>query len=269
MAANILDQIIKAKAARLVDLKLSVSTEDIEAKARKLPNPALNFLEILTAPKTSGSGGPGIHVIAEVKKASPSRGIIRDNFKPLEIAKAYLAGGASAISVLTEEDHFKGHDNYLRDISRSVALPTLRKDFIIDPYQVFEAKCLGASAYLLIVACLKPKVLAQLIALGPELGLTPLVEAHTEAEVKTALDAGASIIGINNRDLKTFNIDLQTSYKLRALVPDGIPVVAESGILSSADLKGLAEAGIQAALIGETLMRQKDVAAKLKEMLDF
>jgi len=150
-----------------------------------------------------------------------------------------------------------------------VALPTLRKDFIVDPYQVFEAKCLGASAYLLIVACLKPKQLTSLIALGKELGLTPLVEAHTEDEVKAAVDAGSTIIGINNRDLKTFHTDLQNTYKLRPLVPAGIPVVAESGINSAADLKALAEAGVQAALIGETLMRQKDVAAKLQEMLSF
>ncbi len=269
MAATILDKILKAKAARVVDLKLSVSSEDMEAKARKLPAPELDFLAILSAPKTSSSGGVGIHVIAEVKKASPSRGVIRQDFKPIEIAKAYLAGGASALSVLTEEDHFMGHDKYLRDISRAVALPTLRKDFIVDPYQVFEAKCLGASAYLLIVACLKPKQLTSLIALGKELGLTPLVEAHTEDEVKAAVDAGSTIIGINNRDLKTFHTDLQNTYKLRPLVPAGIPVVAESGINSAADLKALAEAGVQAALIGETLMRQKDVAAKLQEMLSF
>jgi indole-3-glycerol phosphate synthase len=269
MAATILDKIIKAKTARLADLKKSVSPEDMEAKARKLPAPELDFLAALTAPVKSASGGAGIHVIAEVKKASPSRGIIRQDFKPLEIAKAYLAGGASALSVLTEEDHFMGHDKYLRDISRAVALPTLRKDFIVDAYQIFEAKCLGAGAYLLIVACLKPKTLADFIALGKELGLTPLVEAHTEDEVKAAVDAGAPIVGINNRDLKTFHTDLQTTYRLKPLVPAGTPVVAESGILSAADLKALADAGIQAALIGETLMRQKDVTAKLREMLSF
>lgn len=269
MAPNILDKIIKAKIDRLVDLKASVSAEDMEARARKLPGPELNFLTAITAPKTSTSGGPGIHVIAEVKKASPSRGVIRQDFKHLEIANAYLAGGASALSILTEEDHFMGNDKYLREISRSVPLPTLRKDFIVDAYQVFEAKCLGASAYLLIVACLKPKQLANLIALGQEIGLTPLVEAHSEEEVKAALDAGAPVIGINNRDLKTFFTDLQTTYRLRPLVPAGIPVVAESGISTAADLKGLSEAGVQAALIGETLMRQKDMTAKLQELLNF
>jgi indole-3-glycerol phosphate synthase len=267
--ANILDKIIKAKTARLADLKTAVSPEDIEAKARKLPPPALDFLTALTAPKTSASGGPGIHVIAEVKKASPSRGVLRDDFKPLDIAKAYHAAGASALSILTEEDHFQGHDRYLRDIARSVALPALRKDFIIDPYQIFEAKVLGASAYLLIVACLKPKLLAGMIALGAELKLTPLVEAHTEDEVKAALDAGAPIIGINNRDLKTFHTSLETTYRLRPLIPDGTPVVSESGIFKKEDLKALAEAKVQAALIGESLIKQKDVGAALKELLSF
>ncbi|HKP95063.1 MAG TPA: indole-3-glycerol phosphate synthase TrpC [Fibrobacteria bacterium] len=269
MPSNILDKILKAKAARLADLKGDVSLADIEAKARGLPPPALDFLAALAAPKTSASGGQGIHVIAEVKKASPSRGVIRDDFKPLEIAKAYQAGGASALSVLTEEDHFQGHDRYLRDISRNVGLPTLRKDFIVDPYQIFEAKVLGASAYLLIVACLKPKQLASMIALGAELKLTPLVEVHTEEEVKVAVDAGSPIIGINNRDLKTFLTSLETTYRLRPLIPDGTPVVSESGIFKKEDLRALAGAGIQAALIGESLIKQKDVKAALAEILSF
>ena len=269
MANNILDKIIKAKVLRLAELKGAVSPEDIEAKARRLPPPALDFLAALSAPKTSASGGAGIHVIAEVKKASPSRGVLRDDFKPLDIAKAYQSAGASALSVLTEEDHFQGHDRYLRDISRNVALPTLRKDFIVDPYQIFEAKVLGASAFLLIVACLKPKQLKDMVALGAELNLTPLVEAHTEDEVKIAVDAGSPIIGINNRDLKTFHTSLETTYKLRPLIPAGTPVVSESGIFKKEDLKALAEAKVQAALIGESLIKQKDVAAALKELLSF
>lgn len=269
MAITILDKILIAKAARLVDLKKSVSAEDMEAKARGLPPPQRNFLAALTAPITSASGGVGVHVIAEVKKASPSRGVIRTDFKPLEIAKAYQAGGATALSVLTEEDYFQGHDRYLRDISRGVELPTLRKDFITDSYQVYEAKVLGASAYLLIVACLKPKALADLIALGAELGMTPLIEAHTEDEVKAALDAGAPLIGINNRDLKTFHTDLQITFKLRPLVPDNIPVISESGIFKPADLKALADAKVQAALVGESLMKQKNVEVALKELLAF
>jgi indole-3-glycerol phosphate synthase len=241
----------------------------MEAKARGLPAPARNFLEALKAPIASASGGPGVHVIAEVKKASPSRGVIRPDFKPLEIAQAYRAGGAAALSVLTEEDFFQGHDRYLRDISRNVELPALRKDFIIDPYQIFEAKVLGASAYLLIVACLKPRELADLIALGSGLGLTPLVEAHTEDEAKAAVDAGAPLIGINNRDLKTFHTDLQVTFKLRPLIPASIPVISESGIFKPEDLKALADAKVQAALVGESLMRQKDVAQALRNLLAF
>jgi len=269
MANTILDKILKAKAARLEEAKLQVSPADMEAKARALPPPALNFLEALKAPVRSASGGPCVHVIAEVKKASPSRGVIRADFKPLEIAQAYRTGGASALSVLTEEEFFQGHDRYLRDISRNVELPTLRKDFITDAYQIFEAKVLGASAYLLIVACLGPKRLQELIELGAGLGLTPLVEAHTEEEVKAALDAGAPLIGINNRDLKTFHTDLQVTFKLRPLIPDSVPVISESGIFKPADLKSLADANIQAALVGESLMRQPDVARALADLLAF
>jgi indole-3-glycerol phosphate synthase len=269
MATTILDKIIKAKTARLADLKAAASPEDIEAKARNLPPPALDFLAALTAPKTSASGGPGIHVIAEVKKASPSRGVIRNDFKPLEIARAYAEGGASALSVLTEEDHFQGHDRYLRDISRSVELPTLRKDFIVDPYQIFEAKILGASAYLLIVACLTPSKLKSMIDLGAEIGLTPLVEVHTEEEAKIAVDAGSPLIGINNRDLKTFLTTLETTYRLKPLIPEGTPLVSESGIFRKEDLKALAAAGVRAALVGESLVRQKDVKAALAELLSF
>jgi len=269
MANTILDKILQAKAVRLAERKLQVSTADMEAKARSLPPPARNFLEALQAPIQSASGGPGVHVIAEVKKASPSRGVIRQDFKPLEIAQAYKAGGASALSILTEEDFFQGNDRFLRDISRSVDLPTLRKDFITDAYQVFEAKVLGASAYLLIVTCLGPKQLQSLIELGAGLGLTPLVEAHSEDEVKAALDAGAPLIGINNRDLKTFHTDLQVTFKLRPLVPDSVPVISESGIFKPADLKSLADAKVQAALVGESLMKQKDVAKALTDLLAF
>lgn len=269
MSITILDKILKAKAARLADIKKQVSPEDMEAKARSLPPPARDFLATLSAPIASSTGGTGVHVIAEVKKASPSRGVIRQDFKPLEIARAYRAGGASALSVLTEEDFFQGHDRYLRDISRNVDTPTLRKDFIVDAYQVFEAKVLGASAYLLIAACLKPKDLSALIALGPELGITPLVEAHTEDEVKASLDAGAKLIGINNRDLKTFHTDLQVTFRLRPLIPDSVTVISESGIFKPADLKALADAKVQAALVGESLMKQKDVEKALRELLAF
>lgn len=263
---NILDKIVRSKRARLSDRKRIAPPAEVEAKARSLPPPRRDFLAALSTPRVAPAGH-GLHVIAEVKKASPSRGVLREDFRPLDIARDYAAAGASALSVLTEEDHFLGSDRYLEDISRSVGIPTLRKDFIVDPYQVFEAKCLGASAYLLIVACLTPADLAALIALGRPLGLTPLVEAHTAEETRIAVEAGAPVVGINNRDLKTFHTTLDTTFALRPLVPKGVPVVSESGIFTRADMESLAKAGVQAALIGESLMKEADVGAKLRELL--
>jgi indole-3-glycerol phosphate synthase len=261
-APDILEKIVRSKKERIADAKRQVSMGDIEAKARALPPPERDFLAALAAPRDTG-----VHVIAEVKKASPSRGMLRRDFRPVDIAREYLEGGASAISVLTEEDHFLGDDRYLLDISREVPLPALRKDFIVDPYQIFEAKVLGASAYLLIVACLSPKLLKDYIALGRDIGLTPLVEAHTAEEVRIALDAGSPVVGINNRDLRTFHTDLKTTFELRPLVPEGVPVVSESGIFTREHIQSLKDAGVQAALIGESLMRQADIAAKLKELI--
>ena len=266
---NILDKIIAAKSNRLEERKKMFSAQALEAKSRALPAPRLDFRAALERPPGPGDGpGPVLpRIIAEVKKASPSRGVLRADFRPLDIARAYARGGAAALSVLTEEDHFLGSDGYLQEISREVALPTLRKDFIIDAYQVHEAKCLGASAYLLIVACLQQPELAALVALGAELGLTPLVEAHTGDEARRALDAGATLIGINNRDLKTFHTSLETTYQIRPLIPPGITVVSESGIFTRADLEKLADADVQAALIGESLIREDDIEGKLRELL--
>jgi indole-3-glycerol phosphate synthase len=262
MPPDILAKIMEVKSARVAERKRTISPKEMEDRARALPPPRFDFLAALSA-KPAGL----LHVVAEVKKASPSKGVIRADFRPLDIARAYAQGGASALSVLTEEDHFQGSDDYLRDISRQVALPTLRKDFIVDPYQIHEAKCLGASAYLLIVACLSPRELADFISLGKALGLTPLVEAHDEAEVETALRAGSPIIGINNRDLRTFHVTLETTVRLRPLIPKGIPVITESGIFTRADMERVAAAGAQAALIGESLMRESDIAGKLRELL--
>ena len=208
-----------------------------------------------------------MHVIAEVKKASPSKGIIRENFHPLEIAQAYARGGASALSVLTEQDSFQGSDDYLQTISSSVALPTLRKDFLTEAYQIFEAKLLGASAYLLIVACLEESQLRDLIALGSELGLTPLVEAHDEQETEIALRAGTTLLGVNNRNLRTFHTSLDTTFRLRKLVPANIPFVSESGIFKRDDVLRLKDAGVNAVLVGESLMRESNEEAKLRELL--
>jgi indole-3-glycerol phosphate synthase len=262
---DILEKILVSKRVRLAERKRAASPADVERKARDLAPPKLDFLKALSTRRPGSSHG--LHVIAEVKKASPSRGILRADFQPLAIAQGYAAAGASALSILTEEDHFQGSDAYLEEIARSVAIPALRKDFLFDPYQVFEAKLLGASAYLLIVACLSPKDLAALIALGKSIGLTPLVEVHGADEVKVALDAGSTLIGINNRDLRTFVTTLDVTYALRPLIPAGIPVISESGIFTHADMTALAKGGVQATLIGESLMREQDFGAKLRELL--
>ncbi len=207
---------------------------------------------------------PGFHIIAEVKRASPSKGLIAQEFDPVSIAQEYEAGGASAISCLTDEEFFMGHLEYLAAIRQAVDLPLLRKDFIIDEIQLEEARAFGADVVLLIVAALEPPRLRDLITAAKELGLEALVEVHDEIELDTALSAGAEIIGVNNRNLKTFEVDLGVSIRLRRLVPENIPLVAESGIRSIEDLRRLKEAGISAALIGESLMRTADRKAQLQ-----
>jgi indole-3-glycerol phosphate synthase len=207
---------------------------------------------------------PGISFICEVKKASPSKGIIAEDFPYLQIAQEYEEAGAAAISVLTEPDFFKGSDDYLRKIAQKVSLPVLRKDFIVDDYQIYEAKVLGAKAILLICALLDEKTLCSFLALAGELKLDALVETHDEAELKKALRCGAEIIGVNNRDLKTFNVDINNSIRLRPLVPPGKIFVAESGINNADDIKALRDGGVDAVLVGEALMRQKDKSAFLR-----
>lgn len=205
----------------------------------------------------------GISFICEVKKASPSKGIIAHDFSYLDIAKEYEEADASAISVLTEPEYFKGHDTYLSEISKSVQIPVLRKDFTVDEYQIYEAKTLGADAVLLICALLNTDTIRSYISICDILGLSALVEAHTEEEVMSAIAAGARVIGVNNRNLKTFEVDLHTCTTLRGLVPREILFVAESGIQTSEDIAELKIAGVDAVLIGETLMRSENK----KEML--
>jgi indole-3-glycerol phosphate synthase len=262
MPQDILAQITARKAIRLAEAKQRLSPAEAEARARALPAPAFNLLEILKAPAPHG-----MHVIAEVKKASPSKGVIREDFHPLQIAQAYARGGASALSVLTEQDFFQGSDDYLREIAGLVSLPTLRKDFLTEAYQIFEAKLLGASAYLLIVASLEESLLRDLIALGKELGLTPLTEVHDEAETEIALRAGAPLIGVNNRNLRTFEVSLDTTFRIRKMVPREIPFVSESGIFTRRDVELLASEGVNAVLVGESLMRDDFPENKLRELL--
>lgn len=206
---------------------------------------------------------PGISFICEVKKASPSKGVIAEDFPYLDIATEYEAAGASAISCLTEPYYFQGQDSYLREIAGAAGIPVLRKDFTVDSYMIYEAKTLGASAVLLICALLDASELAEYKAVATELGLSALVEAHDEREIEMALAADARIIGVNNRDLKTFTVDINNSARLRSLVPGEIAFVSESGIKTRDDIARLVENGTDAVLIGETLMRSPDKKAAL------
>jgi indole-3-glycerol phosphate synthase len=257
---TILDEIADKTRLRVAKAKAAVPIEQIQERARSLvPSPhSPTFEEALAA--------PGLSFICEMKKASPSKGVIAEDFPYLQIAEEYETAGAAAISVLTEPDYFLGSDQYLREIAERVKIPVLRKDFVVDDYQIYEAKVLGADAVLLICALLNRETLASYIATAGKLGLSALVEIHGEAEAEAALAAGARIIGINNRDLKTFSVDLDLSARLRKLIPAGIVTVAESGVKSPDDVKALKNTGIDAVLIGESLMRAPDKRKFLSEL---
>ena len=218
----------------------------------------ISFLEALKK--------PGMSYICEVKKASPSKGLIAPDFPYLDIAKEYEQAGASAISCLTEPFYFQGADRYLQKISQAVELPVLRKDFTVDEYMIYQAKTLGASAVLLICSILSKEQLSEYLGIAHSLGLSALVEAHDEDEVRTALSVGAGIIGVNNRDLRTFTVDINNSARLRKLVPPEVLFVSESGIKTAADIEALRSNGTNAVLIGETLMRSPDKKAALDEL---
>ena len=209
---------------------------------------------------------PGMSFICEVKKASPSKGLIAPDFPYLQIAQEYQAAGAAAISCLTEPYWFQGSDQYLLEISKAVTIPVLRKDFTVDDYMIYGAKVLGASAVLLICAILDDNQLRDYLALSHSLGLSALVEAHDEAELDRALSAGAAIIGVNNRDLRTFTVDVENSLRLRRLAPPEVLFVSESGIKTHMDIQKLYDNGTNAVLIGETLMRAPDKRSMLAQL---
>jgi indole-3-glycerol phosphate synthase len=214
--------------------------------------------------------GETVKLIAEVKKASPSKGVIRSDFDPVDIARIYAENGASAISVLTESKHFQGGLDYLKDIRDALGSdgpPLLRKDFIFDPYQVYESRAYGADAVLLIVAILGSEGLKELLELSHQLGMQCLLEVHNEAELEIALKSGAGVIGINNRDLTDFSVDLDTTGRLRPLIPSDRVVVSESGIKDSNDMERLGRWGVDAALVGEALMSVPDIGAGVRELL--
>jgi len=254
----ILDDIVRDKRVDLAAAKAGVSLAELQQRPlfRAARRP---FRAALEARRRA--------IIAEVKKASPSKGVIRPDFDPVAIAKSYAAGGAAALSVLTEERYFQGHLDYLAAIRAAVDLPLLRKDFVFDPYQLYEARAYGADAVLLIVAIVDDQLLHELLWLAEELNLTALVEVHDRAELERAARSGAQLLGINNRDLRTFHTTLETTEALLPAVPRGAVVIAESGIDTCADIQRLERAGVHAFLIGETFMRAADPGAKLAELL--
>lgn len=261
----ILEEIAAKTRERVAECKQMVSLEEIKKRALDIvkdetengnqPYQVFPFQEALA--------GEDISFICEVKKASPSKGLIAPDFPYVEIAKEYEAAGAAAISVLTEPYYFQGKNEYLTEIARHVKLPLLRKDFTVDEYMIYEAKLIGASAVLLICAILDDEQLKAYLKLAHSLGLSALVEAHDEIEVKRAIDAGAGIIGVNNRDLKTFTVDIMNSVRLRSLIPEHTVYVSESGIKTPEDIARLKNNGTNAVLIGETFMRSADKKAEL------
>lgn len=255
---TILEQLAEHARERVAQAQENTSLEDIKKHAYTLLKGDFAFEKALKK--------PGISFICECKKASPSKGLIAEDFPYVEIAKEYEAAGADCISVLTEPKWFLGKDEYLKEIAEWVMVPCLRKDFTVDEYMIYEAKLLGASAVLLICSILTEKEIADYIKICDSLGLSALVEVHNEQEVETAIKVGARIIGVNNRNLKDFTVDTNNSKKLRNLVPKGILFVAESGVKSRADIEALQEVSIDAVLIGETLMKANDKRAKLQEL---
>lgn len=263
---NILEEIAKKRKEDIAGRKKRVSLEVIKVQAEEMAKAELEKYGCFTYPFFQSLSRKGMNFICEVKKASPSKGLIAEHFPYLEIAKDYERAGAAAISVLTEPEYFLGRDTYLREIAENVSIPVLRKDFTIDVYQIYEAKVLGASAVLLICALLEDKELKEYLETAHSLGLSALVEAHDEDEVKRAMAVGARIIGVNNRDLKSFTVDIHNSVRLRKMVPKEILFVSESGIQTAEDIQVLRKNGTNGVLIGETLMRSDNKAEMLREL---
>ena len=256
---SILDEIVASKHREVASARRRLPLEEIEAQAASAP-PARDFRAALAGP------GP-IQLIAEVKKASPSAKVIRDDFDPVAIARAYQDHGAACLSILTDAPYFQGHLSYLARARASVAIPILRKDFMIDEYQVAEARLAGADAILLIAEILDDRALAALRERAAALGMATLVEFHDPDNLGRVLDSGADLVGINNRDLKTFTTDLDQTLRLRDRIPSNVVLVSESGIRTRADALRLEAAGVHAILVGESLMRQPDVGLAVERLL--
>lgn len=260
MVADILARILDSKRQEVARARRAVPLETLRREAELLPPPR-DFWNALQA-----RDGGGTRIIAEIKKASPSAGVIRADFDPLAIAATYARHGAAAISVLTDKPFFQGDLAVLQAVRQHVALPLLRKDFILDAYQLYEARLHGADAVLLIASALEVPVLADLASLSRALGLEPFVEVHTAAELEKALSCDCRLIGINNRDLHTFHTDVATTLELLPQMPPGHRVVSESGIRDRATVERLEAHGVAAFLVGESLMREPDIGAKLDQL---
>ena len=256
---NVLQRLLDTKKQRLDQAKSALSLREVQARLDEV-EPARDFATAIRGRRT-------IRLIAELKKASPSKGLIRPDFDPVSIARIYEENGASAISCLTEEDYFQGHLSFLPLVHKAVKLPVLRKDFIFDPYQIYEARANNADAILLIAAALEKNQAQDYIHMASELGMAVLFEVHNEADLEQALSIDAPIIGINNRDLTTLKIDLETTFRLKDRIPAEKIVVGESGIGTRADVLRLDAASIDAMLVGTTLMKSKDIGAKIRELL--
>jgi indole-3-glycerol phosphate synthase len=272
---SILETILSSKAARLASQKRKTSQKELEHICRDQPptkdfraalDPAERPLDARAADRSAGGTRPAVRVIAEFKRRSPSRGVIRPHFDLDQIHRAYERGGADAYSVLTEEDHFAGSLEDLRALRKIAELPLLRKDFLFDPYQIYESRAAGADALLLIVAALDDRRLRDLIALSRELDMEALVEVHNPEELRRSVQCGAAIVGINNRDLHSFQVDIRVTLELAPSLPGHVTGVSESGISGTEDIRRLQKAGIQAFLIGEQLMRCEDPGLELRRL---
>ncbi|MDG4552294.1 MAG: indole-3-glycerol phosphate synthase TrpC [Candidatus Contendobacter sp.] len=259
--SDILQRILARKTEEIAERSAWLGLRELRRRAERLPppRPFRNHLE-----RTVAGGRPA--VIAEIKRASPSKGLLRDPFLPAAVAQSYAAAGACCLSVLTDHDFFQGHEDFLREARAACELPVLRKDFIIDPYQVYEARAIGADCILLIVAALNDATLAALAELAADLGMDVLVEVHDAEELERALASGATLIGVNNRNLRTFETRLDTTLNLLPRIPAGRAVVTESGIHTPADVALMRAHGVHAFLVGEAFMRASDPGAKLAEL---
>ena len=258
---DVLQEIVQRKHQEVAERAARTPLRELSARAADAP-PVRGFAAAIEAKIAAGNAA----VIAEVKKASPSRGVLRADFDPAAIARGYESGGAACLSVLTDVDFFQGEDGYLRQARGACALPVLRKDFIVDPYQVAEARAIGADCILLIVAALDDERLAALSEQALELGMDVLVEVHDMAELERALQVPAPLLGINNRDLRTFAVSLDTTLALKEAVPGDRRLVTESGILAPADVQRMRAAGVDAFLVGEAFMREPDPGAALQRL---